>query len=54
MATSPEELAPGIYRIDGIGLANALNILAIDGDRGWTIVDTGISSSPKRDRRRKK
>jgi glyoxylase-like metal-dependent hydrolase (beta-lactamase superfamily II) len=48
MATSPEELAPSIYRIDGIGLANALNILAIDGDRGWTIVDTGISSSPKR------
>ena len=48
MATSPEELATGVYRIDAIGFSYAINVLAVDSDDGWTLVDTGIGGSPKR------
>jgi glyoxylase-like metal-dependent hydrolase (beta-lactamase superfamily II) len=48
MATSPEELVPGVYRIDAIGFAHAVNVLAIAGDDGWTLVDTGTGGSPTR------
>jgi glyoxylase-like metal-dependent hydrolase (beta-lactamase superfamily II) len=48
MATGPERLVPNVYRIDGFGLPRMLNIFAIAGEDGWTIVDTGISGSPKR------
>jgi glyoxylase-like metal-dependent hydrolase (beta-lactamase superfamily II) len=48
MATGPERLVPNVYRIDGFGLPRTLNILAIAGEDGWSIVDTGISGSPKR------
>lgn len=43
-----EQLAPGVYRIDAIGLSQLVNIFAIEDDDGWTLVDTGIPSSPKR------
>ncbi len=46
MAT--EELGPGIYRIDAIGLANRISVLAFSAADGWTLVDTGIGGSPKR------
>ncbi|MDQ6898108.1 MAG: MBL fold metallo-hydrolase [Candidatus Dormibacteraeota bacterium] len=48
MTTSPEEIAPGAYRIDAFGISHAINVLAISGEPGWTLVDTGISSSAKR------
>lgn len=48
MAMRPEELAPGIYRIDAIGLPYAINVFAVAGDNGWTLVDTGLSGSAKR------
>ena len=48
MAKDPERLVPNVYRIDGFGLSQMLNILAIAGEDGWTIVDTGISGSPRR------
>src|SRR2546428_4926765 len=48
MATGPEELANGVYRIDAIGISYAINVLAVAGRDGWTLVDTGLSGSPKR------
>lgn len=48
MASSPEEIVPGVHRIDAIGFANAVNVLAIAGDDGWTLVDTGSGGSPAR------
>jgi glyoxylase-like metal-dependent hydrolase (beta-lactamase superfamily II) len=46
MAT--EEIAAGVYRIDGNAFSSAMNVLAISAAGGWTLVDTGTSSSPKR------
>jgi glyoxylase-like metal-dependent hydrolase (beta-lactamase superfamily II) len=48
MATRPEKLANGVYRIDAIGLSNMVNVFAIAGGEGWTLVDTGIGGSPGR------
>lgn len=48
MATSPEELAPGVYRIDAFRLARMVNVFAIHADDGWTLVDTGLGGSPAR------
>ncbi|MBO0704698.1 MAG: MBL fold metallo-hydrolase [Candidatus Dormibacteraeota bacterium] len=48
MAGHIEELSPGIYRIDAIRFANAINVLAISGEDGWTLVDTGLAGSPAR------
>lgn len=48
MAMSPEELAPGVFRIDAFGLPYTINVFAIAGEGGWTLVDTGISGSSKR------
>jgi glyoxylase-like metal-dependent hydrolase (beta-lactamase superfamily II) len=46
MAT--EEIAPGVHRIDAIGLSNQVNVLAISAADGWTLVDTGVGGNPKR------
>lgn len=43
-----EQLAPGIHRIDAIGFPHAVSVFAIERDDGWTLVDTGLASSPKR------
>lgn len=48
MAGSPENIARGVYRVDAIGLSNAINVLLVEGDDGWTLVDTGVGSSVKR------
>jgi glyoxylase-like metal-dependent hydrolase (beta-lactamase superfamily II) len=48
VATSPEELAPGIYRIDAIRFSHAINLLAVSADDGWTLIDTGMTGSPPR------
>ena len=45
MATSPELIAPGVYRVDAFGLSNAINVLLLENDDGWTLVDTGVGSS---------
>ena len=45
---SPERIARGVYRVDAIGLTNMVNVLLIEDGDGWTLVDTGISSSVKR------
>ncbi len=44
----PELVAPGVYRVDGIGISNAINILLLENDDGWTLVDTGVTSSARR------
>ena len=48
MARSPEKIAAGIYRVDAIGFPNAINMLLLENDDGWTLVDTGVESSPDR------
>ena len=42
---SPELIAPGIYRVDAVGLKGAINVLLLENDDGWTLVDTGVASS---------
>ncbi len=43
-----EQLAPGVYRIDAIGVAHAISVFVLQGDDGWTLVDTGLAGSVKR------
>jgi glyoxylase-like metal-dependent hydrolase (beta-lactamase superfamily II) len=42
---APEKLAPGVYRIDAIGVKNAINVLLLENDDGFTLVDTGVAGS---------
>ncbi len=44
----PERVAPGAYRVDAIGLSNTISVLLVEGDDGWTLVDTGVGSSAGR------
>jgi glyoxylase-like metal-dependent hydrolase (beta-lactamase superfamily II) len=48
MPATPEELAPGVHRIDAIGISHMISVFAIRDGGGWTLVDTGVGSSPKR------
>ncbi|MCL6438647.1 MAG: MBL fold metallo-hydrolase [Rubrobacteraceae bacterium] len=48
MAESPERLAPGVYRVDAVGIPNAVNVLLLENDDGWTLVDTGVAGSVRR------
>jgi glyoxylase-like metal-dependent hydrolase (beta-lactamase superfamily II) len=41
MANSPEKIATGVYRVDAIRFSNAVNVLLLENDDGWTLVDTG-------------
>ena len=45
---APELVAPGVYRVDAVGLKNAINVLLLENDDGWTLVDTGVASSAAR------
>jgi len=46
--STPELVAPGVYRLDAIGLKNVINVLLLEDDNGWTIVDTGVKGSTDR------
>lgn len=48
MAATPENVAPGVYRVDAFGLKNAINVLLLENDDGWTLVDTGVAGSADR------
>ena len=48
MGRTPEKIAAGVYRVDGIALPNAINMLLLENDDGWTLVDTGVESSVDR------
>jgi len=43
--TAADLIAPGVYRVDAIGLKSAINVLLLENDDGWTLVDTGLASS---------
>jgi glyoxylase-like metal-dependent hydrolase (beta-lactamase superfamily II) len=45
VATSPELVAPGVYRVDAIRLSSMINVLLLENDDGWTLVDTGTGNS---------
>ena len=45
MPDSPERIADGVYRVDAIGFSNAINVLLLEDEDGWTLVDTGVGSS---------
>jgi glyoxylase-like metal-dependent hydrolase (beta-lactamase superfamily II) len=45
VAAIPENIAPGVYRVDAIRLSNAVSVLLLANDDGWTLVDTGLGSS---------
>ena len=44
----PERIGPGVYRVDALGLSNAISVLLVEGDDGWTLVDSGVGSSAGR------
>jgi glyoxylase-like metal-dependent hydrolase (beta-lactamase superfamily II) len=48
VATSPELVAPGVYRVDAARRSNAINVLLLENDDGWTLVDTGTKNSVRR------
>ena len=48
MPDSPERIAHGVYRVDAIGFPNAINVLLLEDEDGWTLVDTGVGSSVDR------
>jgi len=48
MPATSEELAPGVHRIDAIGISRLISVFAIRDESGWTLVDTGVSGSPRR------
>jgi glyoxylase-like metal-dependent hydrolase (beta-lactamase superfamily II) len=48
VATSPELIALGVYRVDAIRLSNVINVLLLENDDGWTLVDTGTKNSAGR------
>ncbi len=43
-----EIVAPGVYKVDAIALKNTINVLLLENDDGWTLVDAGVGSSPAR------
>ena len=45
MAAPPELVAPGVSRVDAIGLQNMISVVLLGNDDGWTLVDTGLASS---------
>ena len=44
MARPPEEIAPGVYRVDTGAVPNAISVLLVTDTDGWTLVDTGVRS----------
>jgi len=48
MANSPEKIAAGVYRVDAIRIPNAINVLLLENDDGWTLVDTGVEGQADR------
>lgn len=45
---APELVAPGVYRVDAVGLKNAISVLLVEDGDGWTLVDTGVPPSAGR------
>jgi glyoxylase-like metal-dependent hydrolase (beta-lactamase superfamily II) len=45
VAAYPELVVPGVYRVDAFVLSNSINVLLLENDDGWTLVDTGMANS---------
>jgi glyoxylase-like metal-dependent hydrolase (beta-lactamase superfamily II) len=45
---TPERVAPGVHRVDAVGFSNAISVLLLEGNDGFTLVDTGLGSSTGR------
>ena len=45
---APERIAAGVHRVDAVGLKNAISVLLLENDDGWTLVDTGVAGSAER------
>jgi len=48
MSVRADKIATGVYRVDAIRFPNAMNVLLLENDDGWTLVDTGVQNSPDR------
>jgi glyoxylase-like metal-dependent hydrolase (beta-lactamase superfamily II) len=48
MTRTPEEIVPGVYRVDTVGITNAISVLLIEDSGGWTLIDTGVRSGALR------
>ena len=48
MAIAPEKIADGVYRVDAIRFSNAVSVLLLENDDGWTLVDTGVEGGAGR------
>lgn len=48
MDKMPQQIAPAAYRVDAVGIPNAISVLLLQGEDGWTLVDTGLGASSKR------
>jgi glyoxylase-like metal-dependent hydrolase (beta-lactamase superfamily II) len=48
MSARPEKIAAGVYRVDAIRFPNAINVLLLENDDGWTLVDTGVEDRADR------
>ena len=44
-SATPEKIASGVYRVDAVRFKNTINMLLLENDDGWTLVDTGVESS---------
>src|SRR5215203_3217538 len=42
---APQNLAPGVYRVDAFRFSNFISVLLLQNDDGWTLVDTGVGGS---------
>jgi glyoxylase-like metal-dependent hydrolase (beta-lactamase superfamily II) len=48
MTSSPEKIAAGVYRVDAVRFPNAINVLLLENDDGWTLMDTGAEGKAAR------
>ena len=45
---APQNLAPGVYRVDAFRFSNFISVLLLENADGWTLVDTGVDGSVER------
>jgi glyoxylase-like metal-dependent hydrolase (beta-lactamase superfamily II) len=48
MSARQEMISTGVYRVDALFIPNNINVLLLENDDGWTLVDTGLESSVER------
>jgi glyoxylase-like metal-dependent hydrolase (beta-lactamase superfamily II) len=48
MTNMPQQIAPATYRVGAIGIPNAISVLLLQEEDGWTLVDTGVGMNCER------